>query len=282
MASKIAYGVQFEALMAEVCRDFGYKLVKSWEADRGMPLDKSEIRDFVAEAVTNFFSIEPVVEEEEVEVEKPKKKASAKKKASDKAVALDVTVEVDKPKPKPKSKGKAPEPEEPAEEETPTKAAKGKAAKGKGKAVAKPKCQAVTAKGTPCSKCAVDGEPFCNIHMKKAPVESTKSVAKASSSKAHVEKPKGKGGKGLKKASPPKHTHGLTSPPLKENPCELCDTHGMPFEVPEYEEDKASALDAEIEDAEVEMAYDPTDPDFVLGEEDFDESDSDSDMDDLD
>lgn len=277
MATKIAYGVQFEALMAEVCRDFGYKLVKSWEADRGMPLDKSEIRDFVAEAVTTFFSIESSVVEEEVEVEKPKKKASAKK-ASDKAVALDVTVEVEKPKAKPKGgkggKGLAKKSEEPVVDEEPeAEASVKKAPAKKGKAAAKPKCQAVTAKGTPCSKCAVDGEPFCNIHMKKAPAADVVAKGKAKAPAKALASTKKKAAK----ASPPKHTHGLTSPPLKENPCELCDTHGMPFEVPEYEEDKASDLDAEVE-----MAYDPTDPDFVLGEEDFDESDSDSDMDDLD
>ncbi len=255
-----AYGAQFEALMAEVCRDFGYKLVKSWEADRGVPLDKAELREFVSEAVATFFSLEPKEEpqEEEEVVEKPKK---AKAKAKGKALEVEVVVE--KPK-KAKAKGLAKKSPEPVmDEETEPDVSVKKAPAKKGKAAAstkKPKCQAVTAKGTPCSKCAVDGEPFCNIHMKKAPVESTKPVAKAS-----VEKPKGKGGKGLTKASPPKHTHGLTSPPLKENPCDLCETHGMPFEVPEYEE---------------ELAYDPTDPEFVLTEDVFDESDSD--MSDLD
>jgi len=208
------YGVQFEALMSEVCRDFGAKLLKSWDPKA----TKSEVKEFVDEAVANFFKTHVSSPEPAKAAKKPKK-----------AKAVDVTVEVTEPEP----------------------------AKAKGKAK-KPKCQAVTAKGTPCSKCAAEGEPFCAVHLKKAP-------AAEKSEKA----PAKKGGKGGK-ASPPKHTHSLTSPPLKENPCELCETHGMPFEVPEYEED-------------MEYAYDPTDPEFVLNEEDFEESDDDdADFDEID
>lgn len=239
------YGVQFEALMAEVCKDFGARLVRSWDPKA----KKDEVKEFVEEAVANFFKTHVSSPEPE-----PVKKSKAKGKA------VDVTVEVTEPEPEPepeKAKGKA---------KAPAKKAKGKAKAPAKKAESKPKCQAVTAKGTPCSKCAVEGEPFCAVHLKKAPAAEKTEKAPA--------KKGGKGGKGLAKASPPKHTHSLTSPPLKENPCELCETHGMPFEVPEYEEDKS---------VEEEMEYDPTDPEFVLNEEDFEESDDeDVDFDDID
>lgn len=258
------YGKQFEALMAEVCRDFGYKLVKSWESDRGLPLDKAEIRDFVAEAVTTFFSIEPEAEGKSVDLEseseavmkeKPKKKRASVKKTKGKSVDVEVEVVVEKPAKKKGGKKKA---EDKAEEREERETAL--MAKGKTKVKGKPKCEAVTAKGAPCSKCAVEGEVFCNIHMKSK----TKAVGKPKGAKPSVAVTKK-----ATKASPPKHTHGLTSPPLKENPCELCETHGMPFEVPEYEE-------------EIMEEEDPTDPDFRLAEEDFEDSDSDSGMDDLD
>ncbi len=263
------YGVQFEALMAEVCRDFGARLIRSWDREAS----KEEVKKFVAEAVVNFFKLttesteEPLeeVEDKSVDLEpEPVKKAKKAPKAKGKAV--EVTVEVEKPKAKAKAKGKKkaepePEPEPEVEEEPKAKGKKPVVAKGKGKEV-KPKCQAVTAKGAPCSKCAIEGEVFCSVHLKKAP------ATEASTSKAKkpvVAKGKGKGGKGIAKVSPPKHTHSLTSPPLKENPCELCDTHGMPFEVPEYEEDKPEEAEAEAE----------VDPDFVLGEEEFEEDSED-------
>ena len=287
------YGVQFEALMAEVCRDFGVRLVRSWDRDAS----KEEVKELVAEAVVAFFKLseaEPEPEAEEVVEPEPEPEPvkKGKKKTTKKATkAVDVTVEVEEPKAK-KGKGKKkveepePEPEEAEPEPEAKKTTKGKkvskspvteeefgpkiakAAKAtKGKAGAKPKCQAVTAKGTQCSKCAVEGGPFCSVHLKKASVVTEEE---------EVEKPKAKGKAVAKKAapkkdakaSPPKHTHSLTSPPLKENPCELCETHGMPFEVPEYEEDKPD----EIEE-EVEKEYDP---DFVLGEDEFEE-DSDED-----
>ena len=239
--------------MAEVCRDFGRRLIRSWDEKA----EKDEVKAFVEEAVVNFFKVSLL--EPEAEAEKPKAKAKAKGKA------VDVTVE-SKPKKTtkkkaeaeeeaPKKKGKKAVSRSPVtEEEFGSKIAKA-AAVSKGKATAKPKCQAVTAKGTQCSKCAIDGGPFCSVHLKKVP------AAAEEEDVADEPKAKGKGGKGLTKKSPPKHTHSLTSPPLKENPCELCDTHGMPFEVPEYEEDKA----------EVEA-----DPDFVLGEEEFEDDDDDS------
>lgn len=218
-----SYGVQFEALMAEVCRDFGARLIKSWDSDAS----KEEVKEFVAEAVKNFFGGSTDTETEP-EPEPAKKKAT-------------------KPKAKGKAKGKA------VEVEVEVKAEPAKKTK-------KPKCQAVTAKGTPCSKCAVEGGPFCSVHLKSKDKDKGKGEASGSSSAV---KPKGgKGGKGLAKTSPPKHTHGLTSPPLKENPCDLCETHGMPFELPDYEEVPKNKKKDEDDD-----------PDYVLEEEDFEEDD---------
>lgn len=271
MAPSANYGVQFEALMAEVCRDFGYKLVKSWEMDRRMPLDKAEIRDFVVEAVSNFFGATAKTSEEpepepEVEPVAPSPPKKAKGKAKGKA---------------PAKKAKAPEPEvEEPEEEAPPAKGKAKAPAAKASSSKKPKCQALTAKGAPCSKCAVEGSTFCSVHdpskgKAKAP------VAKASSSKAPVAKGKGgkapaAKGKGKADESVPasvKHTHGLDE--LDYENCDLCKSHGGPFELPEYESvtlgKKSWADEAENED--------PDDPDYEvesvggggLSEEDFDE-----------
>jgi DNA mismatch repair ATPase MutL len=288
------YGIQFEALMSEVCKDFGYKLVKSWEVDRGLPLDKAEIRDFVAEAVANFFSIipktseesEPEVEEElEAPAPSPPKKKKAKAKASTK-------------------KPKTPEPKvvEEEEEPEPPKKGKGKApAKGKGK----PKCQALTAKGTPCAKCAVEGSTFCSVHDpskgKGKAVATTKGKGKAPVAAKAPPASKAKGGKGKKAAakvvettkSVPasvKHTHGLDE--LDYENCDLCKSHGGPFELPEYESvavknwaDEAEIYDPKEDEADEEPEDDEDgDPDYEaayvgggpsgsggLSEEDFDE-----------
>ena len=131
------YGSQFESLMAEVCRDFGVKLVKSWDAEAS----KDEIREFVEEAIKNFFELPPPDEE------KPKPKPKAKAKKTKKA--------------KSEKAGEDAESSSPGPEEKKVVAPKGK-----------PKCQAMTAKGSACSKCAVDGGPFCTLHSKtkKKPV----------------------------------------------------------------------------------------------------------------
>lgn len=232
------YGVQFEDLMAEVCRDFGARLIRSWDREA----DKDEVTNFVKDATDAFFK--KSVEKEIVSPVKPKaKKASKKKSEPEPEVVSDneaeITVESPKKKGKAKAKAKAPA------------KAKEVAKKTKASSSGKPKCQATTAKGTPCSKCALEGEVFCNVHLKKVAAEASDKKAAAPA------KAKGKTKKAV--AESPKHTHGLTSPPLKET-CELCDTHGMPFEVPEYEEE----IEKEKED----------DPDFKLTEDDFDESEN--------
>jgi hypothetical protein len=255
------YGKQFEMLMAEVCREFGAKLIKSWEAESDLPLDKSEIRDFVEEAVATFFKVAEV--ESEVKVVSPKKKRGgkvAKEPEPDSPVGLDDDIykpkfvakakakrvvakakKAESPKPVAKGKGKAKvEEEEEKEKEKEERAtevkAKGKAAKGKGK----PKCEAMTAKGTRCSKCAVEGGVFCAVHV-KSKEDKPKKEAKKKEEKKEV-----------------KHTHGLTSP---AGDCELCEMHGEAFEMPEYE-----VMGSE----EGSEAGDPT---YELEEEDFDDLD---------
>ena len=270
MATTTNYGVQFEALMSEVCRDFGYKLVKSWELDRGTPLDKAEIRDFVGEAVKNFFKSAPEPEAEaEAVVESPppspkKKKAPVAKKAKKKAAA--------EPEPEP-------EPETPPAKKAPV-------AK-KGKAGAKPKCQAVTAKGTPCSKCAVENSPFCSIHdpTKAAGKAAETSSAAAKRASASAGKKPAAKGKGLSKKAAEKesstapasvkHSHGLDE--LDYENCDLCKSHGGPFELPEYEAATAPMKKSWADEIDYDPEEDPEedDPDYVIGgslsEEDFDE-----------
>lgn len=234
--------------MAEVCRDFGARLIRSWDREA----DKEEVTNFVKDATDAFFK--KSVEKEIVSPVKPKAKKASKKKSEPEAepepepeVVSDneaeiTVVESPKKKGKGKAKGKAKAPAKAKEV-----AKKTKASSSSGK----PKCQATTAKGTPCSKCALEGEVFCNVHLKKVAAEASDKKATAPA------KAKGKTKKAV--AESPKHTHGLTSPPLKET-CELCDTHGMPFEVPEYEEE----IEKEKEN----------DPDFKLTEDDFDESEN--------
>ncbi len=175
------------------------------------------------------------------------------------SVSVSVSVEKVAPEPEPtkkkaKAKGKAPEPDSPsgvAEEKKP----KGKATKGK--ATAKAKCQATTAKGTPCSKFACAGEPFCSVHLSAA---TTTTSSKKKKSATTTEEGETSVKKTTKKAAKvvPKHTHGLTSP-VPDSGCDLCETHGAPFEIPEYETD------------EIEEEND--DPTYILEEEDFDEID---------
>lgn len=163
-----------------------------------------------------------------------------------------VPVTTEKPKGKPKGKPKA-KPESPSglsEEETE------KPAKGKGKAATKAKCQATTAKGTPCSKFACTGEPFCSVHLAAAdPAKKDKKKKTSGEGESSAASKKKKAVKVV-----PKHTHGLTSP-APDSGCDLCETHGAPFEIPEYESDEI---------VEEEERADPT---YVLEEEDFDEID---------
>lgn len=236
------YGMQFEALMKEVCVDFGRKLVKSWDAEA----DKEEVKKFVMDAANEFFKrtggLEMKVEIEKVEessVEKPKKKAPVKK----------VT---------------------------------------KSKASEKPKCEGVTAKGAPCSKCAVEGEVFCSVHLKKAASEEKK--------KPKSPAKKGKGGKGVTRkekimeevevevdssgtavAEEKNKCEGVTA---KGAACSKCVVSGEVFcsvhlkkkkeEEPKEEVEEEIDEDVVISEAEVD---DDNDVDWVLEEEDFEDLD---------
>lgn len=245
------YGSRFEALVADACKDFGAKLIRSW--DQGA--DKAEIRAFVDEAVKTFFALD----------------AASGARASSLAPPSD---------PEPEPAVASPPPPAPAPK------AKGKAAtKGKGKAPTKPKCQALTAKGAPCSKCAVEGSTFCSVH--NAVTTKAKGKAPAPAAKKPAAKPKGKGDRGLaKRDAPPhppppppasvKHTHGLDE--LDHEDCDLCKSHGAPFELPDYEAGTSSSVPAPNKKTWADDAEDEEDPTYdPLAEDEEDASEIGSD-----
>ncbi len=241
------YSNELGAILVSACRDFGVRLIKSWEADSGKPLDRTEIEEFVNEAIKNFFGGEGTKADDlETETETheaaPLKAVKKKKKA-----------------PAAKSKKKAEEAEEPGAEE-PKKKTSSTTAK-------KPKCQATTAKGTKCTKCAVGDGPFCNIHAKKK-----KEAEDGGGGESSTKTGGGKGGKGLSrggggKGGKKKKCEKPAEPEPEEEEEKLADE--PVFTVPEYE------VEPEPEEEEpdnVEM-----DPDFVpavmgLLEDDFDET----------
>lgn len=248
------YGVQFEALMKEVCVDFGRRLIRGW--DEGA--DKEEVRKYVMEAAEEFFKrADGLKPKATVTIEKVEKKPRVSKKKEEDTeneaeITSDDVTEIKSPKKKSRATKKT---EEVAK-------SKPKKAPAKKKESGKPKCEGVTAKGTQCSKCALDGEVFCSIHLKKA-------------GKEEKEKPKGKGGKGItkggkKKEDAPVHTHEVGEKPEE---CEVCEKYGDVFEVPEYEKDEDQDQD---EDQMNPLTYDDDekgDPNWALEEEDFDEDD---------
>lgn len=226
MASR--YSAQFDIMVREMCREFGTKLIKSWDADA----PKDEIVEFVAEAVRNFFGGgEPEPEPEPI-------KSSGKGKGGKGLKRCDALVA-------------EPEPESPPPP--------AKKAKGKGKAPAKPKCQATTAKGTKCTKCAVGDGPFCSVHIKKtAETTMTNETGETSSKKTK---------KKVSASKKPKTTCDTPNTAVKKA-----------FEVPEYEREEEPIPDTmvvvdhhlPILDEEEEIEND--DPDYAH-EEEFDEDD---------
>ena len=213
------YSNELGAILASACADFGVRLIKSWEATTALDSPsptKEEIEEFVAEAVKNFFGTEAA----------GLKTSPAGLKTSS-------------------SPAKVPE-------TTKVKAVKKKKTPATTK---KPKCQATTAKGTRCTKCAVGDGPFCSVHIiaakKKKRDEEPEKPEKSKS------KSKSKSG-GKKKCEEPE-----PKPDEREEPV---------FTVPEYEVEPEEEPDDDVE----------IDPDFVpttttLHEDDFDET-TDEDM----
>lgn len=189
MASR--YSAQFDIMVREMCREFGTKLIKSWDADA----PKDEIAEFVDEAVRNFFGGGEEPESEPIKFKSSGKGGKGLKRC-------DALVAESEPEPEPES------PPPPA-----------KKAKAKGKAPAKPKCQATTAKGTKCTKCAIDDGPFCSVHIKKTAATTVTDETGETSSK-----------KTKKKVS------------ASKKPKTTCDTPNTAvnkaFEVPEYEREE--------------------------------------------
>lgn len=242
------YGMQFEALMKEVCVDFGRKLIKSWEADSGAPLDKEEVRNFVESAVEEFFKraegvdmpmVKATVTVEKTSPKESEKKAPVKKGKGGKGITRKEKI-IDEAESKPKGKKK--------------------------ESGTKKKCEGVTAKGTQCSKCALEGEVFCSVHLKKA------AAAKADEEPKKKESAPKKGKKKAPAKKKEEHTH---EPGEKaEEGCDLCEKHGDVFEVPDYEEVPVEEPEEEPEEEEDDTKKDVT---WVLTEEDLEELDTDSD-----
>lgn len=240
--------------MKEVCEDFGRRLIRGWDEKA----DKNEIKEYVREAAEAFFK-----RTEGLEETSPKESASAiKAKVTIERVEEGETSSFGTEKPKKKvrassaksAKKKVSEAEEETTSsegtESKSKLAR-KATKGKGK----PKCEGVTAKGTQCSKCAIEGEVFCSVHLKKKDAEAS-SEGTVVKTKAPAKK------KASKKEEAPVHTHEIGEEPEKE--CEVCEKYGDVFEVPEYEEYNEMPIEEDNEDK---------DPSWGLEEEDFDEDD---------
>lgn len=135
---------------------------------------------------------------------------------------------------------------------------KGKAGKGGNKEI----CTATTGKGTRCSRCAAQGQVFCNVHLKAS--EKTKDGKKNAKAAPKKKKPD----------DMPKHTHPIEEVP-ETGSCDLCESHGNPLNEDDAEshfEVKKTLVDpnAETLPFEEEAAADP-DPDYILEEEEFDE-----------
>jgi hypothetical protein len=228
-------------MMTEISTD----LVKGLFTERGIEFEESDM-----DYIRNFFNSPPPPTVVSVSVEKvvvapepPSKNKKAKATKGKKAPPPPIPVD------SPSGLGSHTD----TEADETLKVTKKLGAKKKGK----PKCEATTAKGTPCSKYACDGDVFCSVHL-MFPLTKKSDGDEASSSKKEVTKKANKKPTVTKKVVP-KHTHGLTSP-VPDSGCDLCETHGMPFEIPEYE--------AEGDDDEHDPTYVP-----ALEEEDFDELD---------
>ena len=249
------YGIQFEALMKEVCEDFGRRLIRGWDEKA----EKDEVRNYVQESVEAFFKKTEGLNPREFGIKatvtiEPETKKKAKKKKSEAEIPDSPTgmtdTEEEKPKKKAGTKSKGLETKsKDASLSKDTSLSKKTGTKSKG---GKPKCEGVTAKGTKCSKCAVEGEVFCSVHLKKAAADKEEKKTKTKT------KPKPK--------EAPKHTHEPGEEPVEGEECELCEKHGDVFEVPEYEEvDKSELLDEEDDTK--------GDPNWELTEEDLEELD---------
>lgn len=129
--------------------------------------------------------------------------------------------------------------------------AKAPKASGIGK-TSKAPCTAITGKGTQCSRCAIQGEVFCSMHL-KAVEKKTKTDKKKTRAPPKKKKPE----------DMPKHTHPIEEV-AETGSCDLCESHGNPLD----EDDTESTF--EIKKTEPEDAADP-DPDYILEEEEFDE-----------
>ena len=216
--------------------------------------DKEEVKKFVMDAANEFFK---------------------------RTGGLEMKVEIEKVEDSGETTGEKPKKKAPVKKVT------------KSKASEKPKCEGVTTKGAPCSKCAVEGEVFCSVHLKKVVSEEEKKKPKSPAKK-------GKGGKGVTRkekimeevevdssgtavAEEKKKCEGVTA---KGAACSKCVVSGEVFcsvhlkkkkeEEPKEEVENTEEVEEEVEEdvviSEAEVD-DDTDVDWVLEEEDFEDLD---------
>ena len=123
----------------------------------------------------------------------------------------------------------------------------GKASKG---AKNKELCTATTGKGTQCTRCAAQGQVFCNVHLKAAEPKTGDKKTKAAPKKKKPE-------------DMPKHTHPIGEV-AETGSCDLCESHGNPL----TEEEAESAFEVKADTLPFEEDEDNS---MILGEEEFDE-----------
>lgn len=215
---------RIEIIIREMCADFGVRLIKSWDDDD----DDAKIESFVANALANYFSggatKPPPLDglEEEKDDDEPKSKSKSRSRSKSKSKSKSKVKTTANAKNTPSSPSQLLNDEDVDE--------KPKVAKKK------PKCQALTTKGTPCSKCALVNEPFCSVHI------ITKIKTKGVDATSPPQSPK----KSVKKK---------TAKEEEEEQRLVCEAPYEPVEIPGYDEPESS------------------DPDYSLEEEDFDELD---------
>lgn len=153
---------------------------------------------------------------------------------------------------------------------------KGKGAKGKGapkKEVSPPpdekRCEAKTAKGARCMKCAKEGEVFCSVHLKPAAPKKAKKAAEVPSEPEEAESSNSRAAQILhevnKRAEEPVTSKSLK--PARPSKKKVADEPILP---PPPLARGAPVKPSWYDDGEAET-QDPSDPSWQLGEEDFEE-----------
>jgi hypothetical protein len=136
------------------------------------------------------------------------------------------------------------------------------------------RCEAKTAKGARCMKCAKDGEVFCSVHLKPAAPKKAKKAAEVPSEPEEAESSNSRAAQILhevnKRAEEPVTSKSLK--PARPSKKKVADepippppplARGAPVKPSWYDEGEGEA-----------ETQDPSDPTWQLGEEDFEEEGS--------